>query len=179
MGFSPWGCPPAWGCCHPSYGGDGVGRVGKGRPGGRRLPAPCTGAAPGPQVCTERARGGQGLSHLACPPGQPTHLCAGRRCLVPLLPDGPTGWQTAAGRKSRCGPAALPPSAPGVGPYCLTQLLGALGVLWLVAPSLWSLPRGPRAIARLCICILSSPGALASGFGAHLNPGWSHLEVLH
>ena len=80
--------------------------------------------------------------------------------------------------RSRCSRAALPPEAPGEGPSCLFQLLGAPGVPGLVAASLPSLPLSSRGFSSVSVsllfCLLEGPCHWMQDYpppgGAHLRP---------
>lgn len=70
---------------------------------------------------------------------------------IRLLP-----FQEARCPKSRCRRAVLPPEAPGEGPPCLLQCLGAPGS-WAVAASLPLRLCRHTAFSSLCLCLGSPP----------------------
>lgn len=69
------------------------------------------------------------------------------------------------GLKSKCRRAVLPPEAPGQGPSCPFQLLGAPGVprLWLCPSTLPPSSRGLSSVSRLSLHPAEDP-PLALGF---------------
>lgn len=146
------GCP--WGCgIHSSS--------------GLHFLPPCTGTAPGPQVCTEGGQGGQGLQAPGLSFLTPAHLCLGRRCLVHTASDfcccsnkcpqnnrcfRLPAWRRKSGIKVSAGPHSLLNSAAG--PLLLRAAPGGPRPS-LVRDHITQVPAvaGTQPLPSLCLCL--------------------------